>query len=386
MRQQSRKAVSAQNEPRLFAVPDEENLEKETTGGVEAITEPFDPTLIRVEPRPSTVDLLLSRIRQNEINLSPAFQRRDGIWNEGAQSRLIESLLIRIPLPAFYMDATDEDKWQVVDGLQRLSSLRRFVITKDLRLSGLEFLSKLNTKTFDGLPRSFQRRILETPLTLFLIERGTPPQVKFNIFKRINTGGLPLSAQEIRHALNLGTVTPFLERLANSAEFLRATGRAISPKRMGDRECVLRFLAFVTTSPDDYKAQDFDNFLNETMARMNGMSEEKLKEFEGRFKRAMTTAHSCFGDYAFRKRYDRADPYKYPINKALFEAWSVNLSRLSSQEANRLTTKRELVEDRFCELMNKRDFETAVSQGTGDVSKVRLRFRSIREIVEKVLN
>jgi hypothetical protein len=381
----ARKGVSRSQSADLFVAIDDENVEKETIGGGETITEPFDPTLIRVEPRPSTVDLLLSRIRQKEINLSPAFQRHDGIWSDGAQSRLIESLLIRIPLPAFYMDATDEDKWQVVDGLQRLSSLRRFVINQDLRLAGLEFLSNLNGRTFAELPRSFQRRILETPLTLFLIERGTPPEVKFNIFKRINTGGLPLSAQEIRHALNLGPVTKFLERLANSTEFLRVTSGAISPKRMGDRECVLRFLAFVTTSPEDYKAQDFDSFLNETMARINKMPEDRLREFEAKFKRSMTAARDCFGEYAFRKRYDPKNSYKYPLNKALFEAWAVNLSRLGSPDLARIVANSKDLGHRFCELMHNREFESAVSQGTGDVSKVRLRFKKVQEIIQKVL-
>jgi len=334
----ARKEVSISHSADSFVTTDDEGLEKETIAGGERITEPFDPTLIRVEPRPSTVDLLLSRIKLKEIDLSPAFQRHDGIWNDGAQSRLIESLLIRIPLPAFYMDATDEDQWVVVDGLQRLSTLRRFVIEQKLRLTELEFLSKLNGKTFDELPRSFQRRILETPLTLFLIERGTPAEVKFNIFKRINTGGLPLSPQEIRHALNQGSATSLLERLAASPEFLRATQRGISPKRMGDRECALRFLAFVITAPEDYKAQDFDGFLNETMEKMNGMPEDELQLLESKFKRAMQSARDCFGDYAFRKRYDLKNSYKFPINKALFEAWSVNLNNLAVPQLNQLAT------------------------------------------------
>jgi hypothetical protein len=365
---------------------DEENLEIETTAGGELITEPFDPTLIRVEPRPSTTDLVLSRIKQNEIDLSPAFQRHDGIWSEGAQSRLIESLLIRIPLPAFYMDATDEDKWVVVDGLQRLSTLKRFVIDQKLRLSGLEFLFKFNGRTFSELPRSFQRRILETPLTFFLIERGTPSEVKFNIFKRINTGGLPLSAQEIRHALNQGPVTILLERLASSPEFLRATSSGISPKRMGDRECVLRFLAFAITSPTEYKAQDFDSFLNETMTVLNRLPSPEQREYEINFKNAMNVAHKCFGQFAFRKRYTMKNSYKYPINKALFEAWSVNLSMLTSSEVNQLVGNKRQLEQLFCDLMMQdRDFESAVSQGTGDVRKVRLRFRSIQEIIVRAL-
>src|SRR5262249_19033423 len=102
-------------------------VESEDTTSSERITEPFDPTLIRVETKPMTIDLLLTRIQNNELELSPGFQRKGDIWKDEAKSRLIESILIRIPLPAFYMDATDDDKWIVVDGLQRLTSLKRFV-------------------------------------------------------------------------------------------------------------------------------------------------------------------------------------------------------------------------------------------------------------------
>jgi Protein of unknown function DUF262 len=359
--------------------------EDEEVVGEDRITAPFDPTHIRVETRPLTIDILISRLEENEINLAPDFQRKAGIWRDDAQSRLIESILIRIPLPAFYMDATDDDKWVVVDGLQRLTTLRRFAISKELRLTGLEFLSQLNGKSYDELPRNFQRRIKETQVTAFLITRGTPDEVKFTIFRRINTGGKPLSPQEIRHALNQGQITPKLADLANTDEFKRAVAYGVSDDRMEDRELVLRFMTFTLLPPTEYTRQDFDGFLNRAMRQMNEMPAEQLEQLAQSFKRAMYWSHEIFGKEAFRKRYRPGDRRRQ-INKPLFETWSVNLHKLDDQQLHQLRERKDVLFQAFITLMSSdRAFDNAVSQGTGDVTKVRYRFERIQQLIEEVL-
>jgi len=361
----------------------EEELSVELT--IEDIVEPFDPTLIRVESKPATLGQLISRIEHGEIDLAPAFQRKGGIWHEQAQSRLIESILVRIPIPAFYFDATDENNWVVVDGLQRLTTLRKFVVDKTLMLSGLEFLdSQLKGCRYDQLPRLFQRRIDETSVTVFLIEKGTPPQVKFNIFKRINTGGMPLSAQEIRHALNQGKVTELLESLASDKSFRQATYNSIRDDRMADRECVLRFLAFTVSFPVEYRESDFDGFLSEKMREINRLPQVEIELLSEKFRCAMNVAFSIFGRDAFRKPlalYGR----RMPINKALFEAWSVNLGVLQDDEQAELMRRRDMLIGEHNMLYFDDAFVEAISQGTGDPVKVRKRFGSIRFIIQKVL-
>lgn len=354
--------------------------------GEQEIVEPFDPTKIKIDARQITIDLVLNRIKFGEIELSPDFQRESNIWNDTAKSRLIESMLIRIPLPAFYIDATDENKWVVIDGQQRLTAIKHFVLDEDgFRLSKLEFLTQFDGKSHDELPRNYQRRISETQITIYLIEKGTPEELKFNIFRRINTGGLPLSPQEIRHALNQGKVTKFLEKLAKTEEFKRATVNAVPDKRMAAREAVLRFLAFKITRFSQYDATDLDTFLNNAMKIMNNMAEKDLEILENDFLKAMTAATDIFGKDAFRKRLDR-NARKSPFNKALFEAWSVNLSELSNNQIELLRNRKDIVIDGFIDLNADRSFIDSISEGTGAIGRVKYRFSKIQGLINKVLN
>ena len=155
-----------------------------------------------------------------------------------------------------------------------------------------------------------QRRISETQLIVNVIEPGTPDDVMFNIFRRINTGGLPLTGQEIRHALHPGAVRDYLKTLADTQEFLDATSRSVKPDRMADRECVLRFLAFYSHPWEKYEDGDLDGHLSRTMKNINAMRESDRESLTRGFRKAMQTAYRVFGDDAFRKRYDPHDRKK----------------------------------------------------------------------------
>ena len=227
---------------------DESGLEVEKEDPQEKITDPFDPEQIKIRTTPLLVEQLISRINYKEIDLAPDFQRLWGIWNDERKSRLIESLLLRIPIPVFYVAADEADTWSVVDGVQRMSTMYDFVTGK-FPLKRLEYLTWLDGQQHDELPRPMQRRISETSLIVNVIEPGTPPEVMFNVFLRINTGGMTLNGQEIRHALHPGPIRKYLKELAQSSEFKKATRYSIKESRMADRECVLRFLAFHIAPP-----------------------------------------------------------------------------------------------------------------------------------------
>jgi hypothetical protein len=162
-----------------------------------------------------------------------------------------------------------------------------------MTLQSMEFLSEYNGATFEKLPRPLRRRIEETQVTVNLIQPGTPSKVKFYIFRRINTGGLVLNAQEIRHALNQGPAIELLRRLAKSQEFLSATDGGVSDKRMADCEFVLRFMAFTLTSYTQYTVPDLDAFLNDQLARLNKETVE-YDRLTVMFRQAMKTAETLF--------------------------------------------------------------------------------------------
>ncbi len=357
--------------------------EPEDSGEIE-IRRPFNPEKIKVRTTNIVVEQLVSRIRHDEIDLSPDFQRMRGIWSDARKSRLIESLLLRIPIPVFYVSADDHDNWAVVDGVQRMSTIYDYVSGR-FSFSGLEYLDELHGLKYDALPRNMHRRISETQLIVNVIEPGTPIEVMFNIFHRINTGGLTLNGQEIRHALNPGPVRDYLRELATSEEFLRATANSITEIRMADRECALRFLAFYIGRWEDYAVNDLDGYLVNAMRRLNKMSQEGLDELAMTFKKTMNTAAAIFGDDAFRKRTD-AEERRRPVNKALLEAWSVALARCSPENITRLIKNRKRLQKKFMMLLNDDwEFYDSVSASTGAPQRVKRRFGVIEALIKEFL-
>ncbi|GAA1900399.1 DUF262 domain-containing protein [Streptomyces sodiiphilus] len=354
----------------------------------DGISAPFRPDSIKIHTETTTVDLLLSRLREGMIDLAPDFQRRAGIWSDVMQSRLIESLLLRIPISNFHMAQDSEDNWAVVDGVQRLTAIARFIapdVVKmpPLALRGLDYLTDFHGKGYEDLSGRLKIRLRETQLVVHIIQQGTPEAVKYNVFSRINTGGLPLKAQELRHALVQGPVREFLADTAEHPSFGEATGWSVSNERMADREMVLRFLAFRLTDPAEHNQQDFDHFLVTVMHQVNRLSDAQREALAREFRAAMVCAKDLFGDHAFRKW--RGGPARSPINKALFETVAVNLARLSDHERAKLVASRQRVLAGFFDLMKDWDFDRSISISTGDPKKVRTRFSAMAQLFRGVV-
>ncbi len=351
----------------------------------EEISEPFDPTKIRIDTRQFTISYLLKKIELNEIELQPEFQRKL-VWNNIAKSRLIESILIRIPIPVFYIDARSDKRWLVIDGLQRLNTLKEFVINKNLKLTGLQSFTQFIGKTYNELPRNYQRRLEETEFTVILVEKGTPEEFSKALFERINTSALALSAQEIRHALNQGKATKLLETLANSVEFKNATDNGISTDRMLDRECILRVLAFmIYPNITDLKIKTMKKILDQTMVSINSMSDNEVSSIKSKFLYIMKVAAEIFGRDAFRKIYN-AKTTRNPINKALFEAWSVSLYKLRCEEIELLKLRRDSLISKIKDLTDQKKFDDSIYKITGNLKDVLRRVNYIERIIKLVLS
>lgn len=366
-------------------------IERDDDNGIETdrIAEPFDPESIDVSTKTMTVDLLLSRVARNMIDLQPDFQRRWGIWTPKRQSRLIESLLLRIPLPVLYAAEDEDERWEIVDGIQRLSTIARFISpsivnSQPLTLTGLEYLQDYEGRTFEDLSDRLKMRLRETELITHVIRKDTPPEVKFNIFARINTGGVALSAQELRHAITPGKARLVLQMWAESKEFITATDASVRTSRMDDRELVLRYLAFHLIGPAGYRQSDMDGFLIRAMRAINRLDQVELAVAHSEFARGMEAAYAIFGNDAFRKRSSLKDG-RHPINKALFESVAVNLAQLPPESLAKLVQRADSVRSRFMKLCRDRDFEASISQGTGDVAKVNRRFADVAKMIARTL-
>lgn len=338
---------------------------------------PFDPSKINITMKPLTLDALLKRIKNKEIEFDSSFQRKAGLWDKRQKSQLIESIFLRIPLPAFYFDASDEEKWLIIDGLQRVTVLKEFVVEKTLKLKDMEFFPELNGCNYDKLPRTFQRRIDETVINVYLVNPSTPENVKFNIFKRINTGGLALEPQEIRNALFQGQATRFLQECSKMECFVDATSGSVKSERMLDREFVLRYISFCYLDLDKY-AGNIDDFLNEGMKYLNRISQEQLGIIKKEFEFVMQSSYKLMGRNAFRKIC--SDGRRRPINKVIFESWCYVIRTLSEKQVEKLVKSRDELQYKYMQLCESSEYLYLLK--VPDKKAVYARIDAVRELVE----
>ncbi len=383
----------------------------------EALVRPYDPKKIRVDPKTFSLRQIVDMIKDGDLDLAPDIQRKR-VWKMREKSRLIESILLRIPLPAFYFSAEPDGLLRVVDGLQRLSTVDDFV-KGAFSLTDLEYLSEeVRDATFGTLDSAWTRRMEQTQIFANVIDPQTPTKVKFDIFKRLNTGGSPLNAQEIRHCMSGQRCRDFLKActggfyvaetdewlsfadyqvtkgvlpkkvyeksLAAAGAFYNATHGAMwDHVRMADREVILRFAAFrmLGADLDQYGPRTaMDDFLTDAVQKIDAeLSDKALGDLATDLERAMLNACEFFDQHAFRK-WPEDDDRMNPINRALFESWSVPLADRDSGSV-KAGQRKKIVAAMRHDMATNGEYIDAISAGTGDHLKVKLRFERAREIL-----
>ena len=265
-------------------------------------------------------------IADGDIDLDPDFQR-NYVWKARQRWGLIESLLLGIPLPSFYFNEDASGRLQVVDGVQRLTTIFRYVEEQSFKLGKVTYLQEFEGQGFDDLAAPFRRRLNSAQFVAHVIDPQTPYRVKFDIFRRINTGGSPLSAQEIRHCMSKNRSRGIPERIGKRPEFPVCDGWSSRESSTDGRSrgCIaVRRIPLVY--PDDYAEHgSFDEFLGFVTEQLDDPANHSLGQLRIDFVRGMTNAYAVFGDHAFRK-WPVDATRRNPINRALFESWGTALA------------------------------------------------------------
>lgn len=305
-------------------------------------------------------------------------QRNLDLWNRSQQSQFIESLMIKLPVPLFYFDGSRKP-WAIIDGLQRLYTIMTF-IKCEFKLSGLEYLGKeCDAKTFEEIPGYLQSRILDAEVIAYVINPGTPPDVKYNIFKRINTGGLKLTGQEIRNAFFRGKPAEFTKELANKDIFRQATNGKLTSRRMIDREFANRFIAFQVFDYKDYNGK-MDVFLSEAMMDLFYRSDVELIQIKHLFEISLQRSYDLFEEHAFYRPKTYDEWGKLP-NKALFDTLSWNLSQLSETRFSNIFNRKKEFKKRYTDFMNSQQMFKAIDNTTSSKTSVINRFSMLNDFL-----
>ncbi|MBP2489137.1 hypothetical protein JOH50_004864 [Rhizobium leguminosarum] len=339
---------------------------------------PLDAVFVRTDQR--TVGDVVNRINKHRYVLDPDFQR-DFVWEAPKQSKLIESCVMRIPLPVFYVAEALDGRIIVVDGLQRLTTFARF-LAGELRLTGLTTAEgagshQLENKTFEELPLVLQERVLDTQLTMYILDAKAPERARLDIFERVNSGAV-LTRQQMRNALYNGPATRWLKAAAEGAPFRSATAGSLDRKAMRDREAINRYVAFSLLGWTNYTTGDMDSYLAASLMALAKCSEEQRQMLRSSFDTAMERSFRLFNQHAFRKSLAAEYPgaSRSVINISLFEVSSVIIAQRGGKVSD------DVIRRTMLSLLRDENFVRAITYSTNSTQAVRQRFQMFETALE----
>lgn len=341
---------------------------------------PYNPTETDIDIRedPQSVFQYVREYKQGRIKLDPEYQR-NLVWNKEKKSRFIESIILNFPLPPIYVHEQIDGSYVIIDGLQRTHTLDVF-LKNELQLVGLKALKQFNDKYFKDLPKSIQAKIERKKINFYILKPSVPFEVIYELFDRINTGGTLLNRQEVRNGIFTGKSTRLLKKLSEKDYFRTAIDNGLSPKRMKDREVILRYLSFKLFGYQAYEG-DLSGFLEKALKHINKMDDSKIEQLEQDFKRVMELSFSFFGNKNFR--IPTSTKKRGSINTSVLESVSYFFS-LQTDEF--LAKNKDNIINNFSKLLENSDYLAAVKQSIGSKSQVKKRFTLAQEILGKVDN
>ncbi len=335
---------------------------------------------------------LLSDYASKDLDPRPSFQR-GYVWDKNRASRLVESILLNVPLPLVYT-AEEADKSEVViDGQQRLLSVFGFIqgkFPKDqttFRLSGLKLLKNLNGKLYDALEEADKKAIQNYIFQIIKISNESHADVKFEIFERLNSGSVTLNAQELRNCVYSGKFNEVLRTLADREDFRKLLGGSGTTTRMQDAELVLRFLAFYERTYLNY-APGMKTFLNEFMNEYRNLSDEKASFFEHGFKQATSISYSVFGENAFRKftvgrKGNPSGEWEKALNRPLYDIVMWGFTRF---DKNQIMANSDAIREGLVDLLTTSStFIDSITSAVGDKTKTQFRFEIWHETLKEII-
>lgn len=345
----------------------EENFEIEEQNNTKVFTEKKDLPI-------STIKEMFD---EGDIIPQPTYQR-DYVMDDKQASKLIESILIQIPIPTVYLCEETDGRLSVIDGQQRITSIVRF-LKNEFALKGLEELTSLNKKCYKDLDKTMQRTIKNTTLSSIVILKESQ-ELKYEIFARLNQGSTKLKPQELRNCIYRGSFNDMLEELANNP-LLKVLYREEN-KRKNYQEYILRFFALRNHS--EYKSSLKKTF-NDYMAKHQNDSEEEIQNLKKQFTSTMDIIKQVLGENAFCA-YDRQNgKFMNTFSGSVYDSIVVSFARFNNHDLMVNADKiRTTIEEIKKNNLQYQDF-TYASSGSKNrvIGRIEMMYQAIAEILGK---
>jgi hypothetical protein len=333
----------------------------------------------------------LTMKNDGELILQPIYQR-NFVATDLIASKLIESILLDVPIPVVYLAEEQDGSFSVIDGQQRLTSFLSFLEGKfpdsrPFKLSGLKVLSELNRKLFVDLDGENQKKIRSTTIHSIIIKKESNPDIKFEIFERLNTGSTKLNEDEIRNTVYRGSYIELLAELSENSIFHSLVRKDNFKKRMIYRGMILRFFALSEKSYINYKSS-MKQFSNKELRDNRDLSSSKIKEYKSRFEHCLELVKLVYGDMAFRRYMpgDDGSQGKWgesQINMALYDIQMVGFANYSK---NDVLLKADLIREGLLDLMiNNQQFKEQITWQTSDTDVLKKRFRTYMDMLDLII-